>query len=266
MMNDQDPIEREALPDHIDFQYHWEQDQDSDEDNLDLGLRFLVGLLAIGIDEATLRLQKMQAKLDQNPDLWRAGIPAPGKTLRRQAWYLGLGLFQRGQKRLRRDLRRVFEWSIGNAGRAASNSTDWGRRRLPSPLRDALEDRLLHWRAQAAEIIQEGETEELKGRALATGAIGDLIAEIMGEIASNPDLQDYVQDIVGQQGVGMATSVLDNARSVALTADEAAEGLLRWLFRRTPRRDLPPSPVAGQPQIMYAPKAKVEEGETIYDD
>ena len=48
-MSDQDPIEREALPDHIDFQYHWEQSQDSDEDSLDLGLRFLVGLLAIGI-------------------------------------------------------------------------------------------------------------------------------------------------------------------------------------------------------------------------
>ena len=265
-MSDQDPIEREALPDHIDYQFQWEQDQDSDEDNLDLGLRFLVGLLAIGVDEAVLRLQKMQAKLNQDPDLWRAGIPAPGKTLRRQAWYLGLGLFQRGQKRLRRDLRRVFQWSMGNAGHAASSSTEWAGRRLPSTLRDTLETRLVHWRAQAAEIIQEGEVEEYQGRALVTGAIGELIAEIMNEIASNPDLQDYVQDIVGQQGVGMATSVVDNARSVALTADEAAEGLLRWLFRRTPRRDLPPSPVAGQPQTMYAPKAKIEDGEISDDD
>jgi hypothetical protein len=265
-MSDQDPIEREALPDHIDYQFQWEQDQDPDDDNLDLGLRFLIGLLAIGVDEAVLRLQKMQTKLDQDPDLWRAGVPAPGKTLRRQAWYLGLGLFQRGQKRLRRDLCRVFQWSIGNAGRATSSSTEWAGRRLPRPLRDALESRLLHWRAQAAEIIQEGEMEEHQSRALATGAIGELIAEIMDEIASNPDLQDYVQDIVGQQGVGMAASVVDNARSVAVTADEAADGLLRWLFRRTPRRELPPSPVLGQPQTMYAPKAKIEERETIDDD
>ena len=264
-MSDQDPIEREALPDHIDYQFQWEQDQDPDDDNLDLGLRFLVGLLAIGVDEAVLRLQKMQAKLDQDPDLWRVGIPAPGKTLRRQAWYLGLGLIRRTQKRLRKDLHRVFDWSTENTGRAASSSTEWVGRRLPSPVRDALQSRLLHWRTQAAEIIQEGEIEEYQGRALASGAIGELIKEIMDEIASNPDLQDYVQDIVGQQGVGMAASVVDNARSVAVTADEAAEGLLRWLFRRTPRRDLPPSPVVGQPQTMYAPKVKVEEGDIDVD-
>jgi hypothetical protein len=260
-MSDQDPIEREALPDHIDYQFQWEQDQDPDDDNLDLGLRFLVGLLVIGVDEAALRLQKMQAKLDQDPDLWRAGIPSPGKTLRRQAWYLSLGLIRRTQKRLRRDLHRVFDWSTENASRAASSSTEWASRQLPRPLRDSLESRLVHWRTQAAEIIQEGEIEEYQGRALASGAIGELIKEIMDEIASNPDLQDYVQDIVGQQGVGMAASVVDNARSVAVTADESAEGLLRWLFRRTPRRDLPPSPVVGQPQTMYAPKAKIEEGD-----
>ena len=58
---------------------------------------------------------------------------------------------------------------------------------------------------------------------------------------------------------------VDNARSVALTADDAAEKLLRWLLRRKPRRDLPPSPVEGQPQTMYAPKVKVE-GKRSDDD
>jgi hypothetical protein len=100
--------------------------------------------------------------------------------------------------------------------------------------------------------------EEHKGRALATGALSELITEIMDEVVKNPELQEFVQDMVGQQGMGMATSVADNARSVTLTADDAAEGLLRWLFRRTPRRELPPSPVEGQPQTMYVPTAKVE--------
>jgi hypothetical protein len=53
---------------------------------------------------------------------------------------------------------------------------------------------------------------------------------------------------------------VDNSRSVSLTADDAAEGLLRWLLRRTPRRSLPPSPVEGEPQNMYAAQAKVEGG------
>ena len=63
----------------------------------------------------------------------------------------------------------------------------------------------------------------------------------------------------------MATSAVDNARSVALTADDAAEGLLRWLLRRIPRKDLPPSPVEGQPQTMYTPEVKVE-GKVSDDD
>jgi hypothetical protein len=58
----------------------------------------------------------------------------------------------------------------------------------------------------------------------------------------------------------MATSMMDNARSVTLTADDAADALLRWLFRRKPRQELPPSPVEGQPQTMYAPTARVEGG------
>jgi hypothetical protein len=62
----------------------------------------------------------------------------------------------------------------------------------------------------------------------------------------------------------MATSAVDNARSVAVTADDAAEGLLRWLFRRTPRRELPPSPIEGESQTMYAPKVKIE-GEILDD-
>ena len=130
-----------------------------------------------------------------------------------------------------------------------------------SPLRKPLETRLARWSEQAARIIQEGEVEELKGRALAIGALGRLISEIMEEAAENPELQEFVQEMVSQQGMGMATSALDNARSVTITADDAAEGLLRWLLRRTPRRDLPPSPVEGQPQTMYILKAKVESEE-----
>lgn len=48
--------------------------------------------------------------------------------------------------------------------------------------------------------------EDLKGRALATGALAELISEIMDEVAKNPELQEFVQDLVGQQGIGMAIS------------------------------------------------------------
>lgn len=109
-MNDEiQNTERESLPEQISFEHQPDQSQDSDRDSIELGLRFLVGLLAIGGDQAARRLQKMQAKLNQDPTLWRVETPAGDQSLRRQAWYLGVGLIQRGQKRLRRGLRRGFE-------------------------------------------------------------------------------------------------------------------------------------------------------------
>jgi hypothetical protein len=98
------------------------------------------------------------------------------------------------------------------------------------------------------------------GRALATGTLGDLVLEIMDEIAANPQLLEFIQDLLSQQGRGMATVMMDNTRSVALTADEAADALLRRLLRRKPRRELPPSPVEGQRQTMYEPTVRVDEG------
>jgi hypothetical protein len=253
-------IEPDSLPEQIDPDIPKIQPPDS----IELGLRFLVGLLSIGTQEAARRLSEMQRKMDENPSLWQIEQPLEEKTLRRQVWYLGVGLIQRSQKKLQRDLRRGFKRFMGAADQASQESARLVGGRLPGPVRNAFEDRLVQWRIKANQLIEEGELETQKGRVLATGAITELIAEIMDELAENPDLQEFVQDLVGQQGVGMATSAVDNVRSVALTADDAAEGLVRWLFRRTPRRELPPSPVVGKSQTMYAPKVKIE-GEKLDD-
>ena len=227
-----------------------------DKDSIALALRLLVGLLALGGDEAARRLQEMQRKLDEDPALWNSASPSGTKTLRRQAWHLGIGLMRRSQKRMRRG----YERSLRAAGRVSSASARWGGSLLARPVRRPIEARLAQWRKEAALIEIEGEIEEQKGRALATGTVAALILDILDEVAENPEMLDFVQALLGQQGMGMAESVMDNARSLTLTADDAADGLLRWLLRRTPRRDLPPSPVEGQSQTMYAPTARVEGG------
>ena len=242
-----------------------EQSVDLDRDSTDLALRFLVGLLALGGDEAARRLQDMQRKLDEDPTLWSSEMPAGEKTLRRQAWHLGVGMMKRGQRRLRRGIRSGYDLSLRAANRISSTSALRGDSRLTRPFSKPIGARLVQWRDEAALMVKEGELEEQKGRALATGTLAELILEVLDEVAKNPELQEFVQDLMGQQGIGMATSVVDNARSASLTADDAADGLLRWLLRRTPRRELPPSPVEGQPQAMYAPTAKVEGAEPDVD-
>ena len=231
-----------------------------DADSIDLALRFLVGLLALGGDEAARRLQEMQRKLDADPTLWSVQVPAGQKSLRRQAWHLGVGLANRGQKGLRRGIRQGYDLSLRALDRIVSTAGGRGVGSLTRPVRKPLAARLAQWRTEAALIEKEGELEELQGRALATGMLAALILELMDEIAQNPELLDFIQDLLSYQGRGMATSVVDNTRSVTLTADDAVDGLLRWLLRRTPRRELPPSPVEGQPQKMYEPTARVEGG------
>jgi hypothetical protein len=236
------------------------QGVDLERDSLDLALRFAVGLLALGGDEAARRLQEMQRKLDTDPALWRAEVPAGQKSLRRQAWHLGVGLARRGQKRLRRGLRQGYDLSRRAMDRVSATPGGRAADLLTRPVRKPVAARLAQWRTEAALLENEGELEERKGRALASGVLATLILDLMDEIAQNPELMDFVQDLLSQQGKGMATSVVDNTRSVTLTADDTVDALLRWLLRRTPRRELPPSPVEGQPQTMYAPTARVEEG------
>ena len=208
---------------HADLYAQTEQSVDLDRDSIDLTLRFLVGLLALGGDEAARRLQDMQRKLDDAPALWSSEMPAGEKTLRRQAWHLGVGMMKHGQRRLRRG----YDLSLRAANRISSTSALRGDSRLTRPFSKPIGARLVQWREEAALMVKEGELEEQKGRALATGTLAELILEVLDEVAKNPELQEFVQDLMGQQGIGMATSVVDNARSASLTADDAADGLLR---------------------------------------
>ena len=111
-----------------------------DQDNIELGLRFLVGLLAVGGEEAARRLQKVGQKLNEDPSLWRSEPLEKEPSLHRQAWHLGVGLFLWSQRRVRKELRRGLELALGVADQTASASTRRGSRIIPNPIRDALEN------------------------------------------------------------------------------------------------------------------------------
>ncbi|NIV28845.1 MAG: hypothetical protein GWN58_04815 [Anaerolineae bacterium] len=232
----------------------------ADRDNVDLAIRFLVGLLSIGGDEAARRLQDMQDKLDAEPSLWESAATSGQESLGRQAWHLGVGLVNRGQKRLRRGIRKSYERSLRALDWASSAPERWGAGFVTRPVRKPMAALVLRWRQQAALIEKEGKLEEQMGRALTKGMIIDLILEIMDEVAENPELLEFIEHLLSHQGRGMASSVMDNTRSVTLTADDGADALLRWLLRRKPRHELPPSPVEGQRQTMYKPTVKVDGG------
>jgi hypothetical protein len=126
---------------------------------------------------------------------------------------------------------------------------------LTGPLRRSVATRVRGWGKGAVQVIKEGKREEQISRQLAGQTINEIIDEVVDYVAENPDMQEAIRHLVAQQGVGFASVVADNSRSVTAAADFLAERLVRRILRRTPRAQLPPSPLAGQPQTMYSADA-----------
>ena len=124
-------------------------DVDQDRDGIDLTLRFLVGLMSLGGEEADRRLQQAQRKLDQDPSLWKTTSTGVQRPMRHQAWYLGIGLMKRGQKGLRYALRTSFDLSLRAAARVSSTSQRWGISYFARPVTGPIEARLTQWRQEA---------------------------------------------------------------------------------------------------------------------
>jgi hypothetical protein len=66
-----------------------------------------------------------------------------------------------------------------------------------------------------------------------------------------------VRDQIAQQSGTVASAAVTTGRTATVAADNVMEGLIRRLFRRTPRTELPASPLAGKPQTMYDTEERV---------
>ena len=205
--------------------------------------RFLVGLLLLGSDQLAQGLGgARQLKTEALPE-----EETSSEVLR----YLALGLLARGQRRAGRRLRTVYYASVGTASWTYDKLNRWTDNRLLRPLRNPVEARLQGWWEEAAQIVEEGRREEQDSRAMAAESVQSVVENILDQVAESEEVDRLIMELVGQKSVSFASSLVDNVRTLTATADDALEGVLRKLLRRTPRRALPPSPLEGQPQTMY---------------
>jgi len=216
--------------------------------------RFLVGLLLLGGDELAQSLRDAQQGKETNS----AETVAEDETSGGLARYLTLGLLARGERRVSRGLRTAYYASVGTASWTVEKLDRWTDNRLMRPVRQPIEARIERWGEEAVTIIEEGKREEKESRALAAESVSAITEDLFDYLAESPELDRFVKELVGQQGMSFATIVVDNVRSLTLSADYLVESVLRRLLRRTPRLSLPPSPVEGQPQTMYRPESRVE--------
>jgi hypothetical protein len=186
-------------------------------ENLQLLSRFLMGIAFMGSDALMRRLRFSHEEMEADPGTLGSRADLEQESELELLRYLSIGLFARG-----RNLRRSV----------AARARDLGE--------------------EASVIMTEGRREEQMARLLANNTIGEIIDEVLDFISESPEVDQLIKDIVGQQTSGLAGVVADNTRTVTVTGDYLVETVARRLLRRKPRRELSPSPLAGEQQDMYS--------------
>jgi hypothetical protein len=93
---------------------------------------------------------------------------------------------------------------------------------------------------QLEQWIALGRVEEAHSRRLASVAVREAIDELIGYLATKPEIRDLVRS----QGSGFAHDVAGGVRERSATADSMLENVARSLLRRPPRTEeaSPPAP------------------------
>jgi hypothetical protein len=213
--------------------------------------RFLLGLLLMGSDELMARLQALQPELEAGTELAASEIASEETTTRELLGYMAVGMFVRGQKRLSQGIRRGVRLSVGMTGRALGIVNHLTDNPLGRPVRRPVESLLWNLVQEGERTVREGRAEAQNARLLAGRTLAEITDDLMEYIIENPELMVLIRRQVGEQSTGLASTAASSARQLGAGADGAVEGAVRRLLRRPPRRELPPSPLPGDPQTVY---------------
>lgn len=213
--------------------------------------RFLLGILLVGSDELTARLQALQSELEAGTGLAASEIASEETTMRELLGYMAVGMFVRGQKRLSRGIRRGVRLSMGMTSRALGIVNRLTDNPLGRPVRRPVESLLWNLVQEGEQAVREGRAEAQNARLLAGRTLAEITDDLMEYIIENPELMMLIRRQVGEQSTGLVSTATSSARQFGAGADGAVEGAVRRLLRRPPRRELPPSSLPGDPQTVY---------------
>ncbi len=214
--------------------------------------RFLLGLLLLGSDELLARLRALQAEVEAGAELAAGEVVSEDETMGALLGYMALGAFLQGQRRMVQGIRRGLRFSVTTTGRALGMLNRLTDNPIGRPFRRPVERWIWNLMQEGELAIREGRRGAQEARLLAARTVGNITNDTLEAIAGNPELTELIRRQVGQQSAGLAGTIVDNTRQITTSADNVAEGVVRRLLRRKPRRELPPSPLAGQPLTMYA--------------
>jgi hypothetical protein len=226
--------------------------------DVQLTSRLVVGLLLFGAEELLLRLRSAQQRLEARGELAGDDVIPSDETMTEVLGYLAIGIVMRGQKRLVRTINRGIHFSMNAAGWAVGTLSRVTDNRLARPVRQPIERRIRGLVGEGRAAIDDGRREVVASRKLTDETLDELIEEVIQVVSENPEITSAIERVVGGQGATLTSTAMGSARQLGTSADDLAEGIARRLLGRKPRRDLPPSPLAGKPLTMYEPRNPAE--------
>ena len=216
------------------------ENSEAEFDTLNSLTRLLLGGALEGSAELARRLAVWEAYLRQENGGVLVSEEPDSEQLLRHAL---IGLVFTGEEKARRGLSLVWDVQKRLAKTAVSTARPLANNRRLQPLQRRLDRVAERGQEEIVRWIERGQAEEPFSRQLANLAYAEIVAEFISQLAGNQEVQELVQ----QQGVGLAGEVVDQVRERTFTADTVVERLARALTRRPPRLTPPPADLSELP-------------------
>jgi hypothetical protein len=198
---------------------------DASLENLESLTRFLIGASLEASDELLMRLRRWQEQT--RTALLEARPETPADRLR----YALVGLVFEAEGRAHARLYRMGQSSAQAAQRVVTAIAPFSRRLAVGPLRERSDELAIRMRDTVDRWTARGRLEERQGRLVARQAVTSVMDEVLQHMAHDPE----VQELIRQQGVGLATTAVETVREHAQSADVWAERIVHGFFRRPAR-------------------------------
>jgi hypothetical protein len=198
---------------------------DASLENLESLTRLLIGGTLVASDELVVRLRRWHeltrtATLETRPE-------TPTDRLR----YAVVGMIFEAEERAYARLARMGQASAQTTQRVVNALVPLGRRLPTGPMRGPTDKVAAQWRATLDRWAARGRIEERQGRIVARQAAASVMDEVLQHMAHDPE----VQELIRQQGVGLATTAMETVRERSQSADVWVERMVHGFFRRPVR-------------------------------
>ena len=223
---------------------------DQEADRFRTVLRLMVGGSLLGWNELTARLDQWEAEVraantQKEAEEGRTGTivfvepqtsAVPPMSASQELRYLLLGMLFDTESRLHQRSSAFLKAASQSADALLSPLFRWvdSNERF-EPMRSRFDDLVKRGESVTDRWIQRGVYEESHSRRLVLTATQDTFDASMKQLGEAPELQNLVK----AQSAGLSREVLDEVRSRTVAGDYMAEGFVRRVLRRAPRRELP---------------------------